>query len=31
MIKFLNKADQFVAEMLEGVYLANPDLLRYIP
>ena len=31
MNKFLNKADQFVPEMLEGVYLANPDMLSYVP
>jgi dihydroxyacetone kinase-like protein len=31
MNKFLNKAENFVPEMLEGVYLANPDLLRYVP
>lgn len=31
MNKFLNKAENFVPEMLEGVCLANPDLLSYIP
>jgi dihydroxyacetone kinase-like protein len=31
MNKFMNKADEFVPEMLEGVQLANPDLLTYIP
>jgi dihydroxyacetone kinase-like protein len=31
MNKFLNKAEDFVPEMLEGVYLANPDLLAYDP
>jgi len=31
MNKFLNKAEDFVPEMLEGVYLANPDLLSYDP
>lgn len=29
MNKFLNKAENFVPEMLEGVYLANPDMLSY--
>ena len=29
MNKFLNSADNFVPEMLEGVYLANQDLLSY--
>jgi phosphoenolpyruvate---glycerone phosphotransferase subunit DhaK len=31
MNKFMNRADEFVAEMLEGVYLANPDMLSYVP
>lgn len=31
MNKFLNKAENFVPEMLEGVCLANPDLLSYDP
>jgi dihydroxyacetone kinase-like protein len=31
MNKFMNQADNFVPEMLEGVYLANPDLLSYVP
>jgi dihydroxyacetone kinase-like protein len=31
MKKFVNNAENFVPEMLEGVALANPDLLRYIP
>jgi dihydroxyacetone kinase-like protein len=31
MNKFLNKAEDFVPEMLEGVYLANPDMLSYVP
>lgn len=31
MNKFLNKAENFVPEMLEGVCLANPELLSYIP
>ena len=31
MNKFVNQAEDFVAEMLEGVYLANPDLLSYDP
>lgn len=31
MNKFMNQADEFVAEMLEGVYLANPDMLSYVP
>jgi len=31
MNKFMNKAENFVPEMLEGVALANPDLLSYIP
>jgi dihydroxyacetone kinase-like protein len=31
MNKFMNQADRFVPEMLEGVYLANPDMLGYVP
>lgn len=31
MNKFMNQAEEFVAEMLEGVYLANPDMLSYVP
>jgi phosphoenolpyruvate---glycerone phosphotransferase subunit DhaK len=31
MKKFVNDAANFVPEMLEGVALANPDLLRYVP
>jgi dihydroxyacetone kinase-like protein len=31
MNKFLNKAEDFVPEMLEGVYLANQDMLSYDP
>jgi dihydroxyacetone kinase-like protein len=31
MNKFMNQADNFVPEMLEGLHLANPDLLSYIP
>jgi dihydroxyacetone kinase-like protein len=31
MNKFVNKAENFVPEMLEGVYLANQDLLTYDP
>lgn len=31
MNKFLNKAEDFVPEMLEGLYLANPDMLSYDP
>ena len=31
MKKFVNDPANFVAEMLEGVYLANPDKLRYVP
>jgi dihydroxyacetone kinase-like protein len=31
MNKFLNKAEDFVPEMLEGVHLANPDMLSYDP
>jgi dihydroxyacetone kinase-like protein len=29
--KFLNDPQQFVPEMLEGVALANPNMLRYVP
>ena len=31
MKKFVNDPKQFVPEMLEGIALANPDTLRYIP
>ncbi len=31
MKKFVNDPQQFVAEMLEGVALANPGRLRYVP
>lgn len=31
MKKFVNDPANFVAEMLEGVHLANPDMLRYVP
>jgi dihydroxyacetone kinase-like protein len=31
MKKFVNDPKQFVPEMLEGIALANPDKLRYIP
>ncbi|HEX6998109.1 MAG TPA: dihydroxyacetone kinase subunit DhaK [Gammaproteobacteria bacterium] len=31
MKKFVNDPANFVAEMLEGVYLANPQMLRYVP
>jgi dihydroxyacetone kinase-like protein len=31
MKKFVNDPNNFVAEMLEGVALANPDALRYVP
>src|ERR1700737_2458916 len=31
MNKFFNSPDRFVAEMLEGIALANPDKLKYIP
>jgi phosphoenolpyruvate---glycerone phosphotransferase subunit DhaK len=31
MKKFVNNPANFVPEMLEGVYLANPNLLRYVP
>jgi phosphoenolpyruvate---glycerone phosphotransferase subunit DhaK len=31
MKKFVNDPANFVPEMLEGVYLANQDMLRYVP
>ena len=31
MKKFINDPQQFVPEMLEGIALANPDTLRYLP
>ena len=31
MKKFVNDPKQFVAQMLEGLALANPDTLRYVP
>ena len=31
MKKFVNDPANFVPEMLEGVALANPDMLRYVP
>src|SRR5579871_5036104 len=31
MKKFVNDPHQFVGEMLEGVALANPTMLRYVP
>lgn len=31
MKKFVNDPSDFVPEMLEGVALANPDMLRYVP
>jgi len=31
MNKFFNQAEDFVPEMLEGVFLANPDMLTYVP
>ena len=31
MNKFFNSPDHFVAEMLEGIALANPDKLKYVP
>ncbi len=31
MKKFVNDPQQFVPEMLEGIALANPDTLRYVP
>jgi dihydroxyacetone kinase-like protein len=30
MKKFINKAENFVDEMLEGIYLAHPDSLTYV-
>jgi len=30
MKKFINKPEQFVDEMLEGIYLAHPDKLTYV-
>jgi len=29
--KFVNDPKNYVAEMLEGVALANPETLRYVP
>lgn len=31
MKKFVNDPQQFVPEMLEGLALANPDTLKYVP
>ena len=31
MKKFVNDPKQFVPEMLEGIALANPDTLTYVP
>lgn len=31
MKKFVNDPAGFVPEMLEGIYLANPDMLKYVP
>ena len=31
MKKFVNDPKQFVPEMLEGIALANPDTLAYVP
>ena len=31
MKKFINDPKNYVAEMLEGVALANPETLRYVP
>ena len=31
MKKFVNDPKQFVPEMLEGIALANPDTLKYVP
>ena len=30
LVSFVNDAENFVAEMLEGVYMANPDALKYV-
>ena len=31
MKKLMNSADDFVKEMIEGVYLANKEKLEYVP
>jgi len=31
MNKFVNLPDHFFAEMLEGIALAKPDKLKYVP
>ncbi|XER99978.1 dihydroxyacetone kinase subunit DhaK [Streptomyces sp. S1D4-11] len=31
MKKFVNDPKDYVAEMLEGLALANPDTLKYVP
>jgi dihydroxyacetone kinase-like protein len=31
MKKFVNNPQQFVPEMLQGLALANPDTLKYVP
>ena len=31
MKKFVNDPKQFVAEMLHGIAVANPDTLKYVP
>ena len=31
MNKFMNDPANFVPEMLEGIYLANPNKLKYLP
>ena len=31
MKKFVNDPKDFVSEMLQGLALANPDTLRYVP
>ena len=31
MNKFFNSPDRFVAEMLAGIALANPNTLKYVP
>jgi dihydroxyacetone kinase-like protein len=31
MNKFMNDPANFVPEMLEGIYLANPKTLKYLP